>query len=107
MPATQTEKAKIYLDDRDLDQSDNNGHQMVKSVVVTPSSIMMTIDAYFDPEQLQGVSYSAGTVLTQMTLNRATGQLKKVETIRGGILGASLGDGTHLSEEACIPSKAK
>ena len=107
MPASNSQKAKVFLDDRDLDQSDTNGHQIVKSVVLTPTVILMTIDATFDPEQLQGITYPAGSVMTQMSLNRATGQLKKVETIQGGILGASLGNGTHLSEELCVPSKAK
>ena len=52
-----------------------------------------------------GTSYSAGTVYTQMTLDPVTGKLKKVEKIQGGILGASLGNGTHISEETCLPSK--
>ena len=107
VPASSSQKAKIFLDDRDLDQSDGNGHQIVKSVVLAPSAILMSIDATFDPEQLQGITYSAGSVQTQMSLNRTTGLLKKVETIQGGILGASLGNGTHLSEEQCVPSKAK
>ncbi|MBU3577863.1 hypothetical protein ICN24_07635 [Polynucleobacter sp. UK-Kesae-W10] len=103
LPASATQKAKIFLDDRDLDQSDSNGTQTVKSIVVAPGAILMTIEARFDPEVVQGAPYSAGTVMTQMTLSRNTGVMKKVETINGGILGATLGNGTRVSEELCRP----
>jgi hypothetical protein len=107
LPASTTQKAKIYLDDRDLDQSDSNGTQIVKSIVIAPAAILMTIEARFDPEVVQGTSYSAGTVMTQMTLSRNTGVMKKVETINGGILGANLGNGTRVSEEVCLPVTAR
>ena len=107
VPAGAAQKAKIYLDDRDLDQSDSNGTQIVKSIVIAPAAILMTIEARFDPEVVQGVSYSAGTVMTQMTLSRNTGVMKKVETINGGILGANLGNGTRVSEELCLPVTAR
>lgn len=101
VPATKTSKAKVFLDDRDLDQSDENGTQVVKSVVISPSSMLIMIDARFDTEVIQGVAYSAGSVKTQIILNRVTGILKKVEDIQGGILGATLGSGVHSSEELC------
>jgi len=105
-PATKTQKAKMYLDGRDLDQSNANGTQVVKSVILTQANILILIDAQFDPENILGVPYSAGKVSTQISLNRANGKLKKVEMIQGGILGATFGDGTHVSEEVCLPSKS-
>ena len=106
VPASRTQlKPKVYLDGRDLDQSDAGGHQEVKSVVVTPPSILIAIDAKFDPETVEGVVYSAGAAATQITLNRTTGVLKKIETIKGGILGATVGEGTKTYEEQCSPSK--
>ena len=107
VPAMAGQKAKIYLDDRDLDQSDVNGTQTVKSIVINPSTILMSIQANFEPELLNGIAYSAGTVSTQINLNRNTGRLTKTEEIHGGILGANLGNGTHLSEETCLPAKAR
>jgi len=106
-PATSNQKAKIFLDDRDLDQSDINGTQLVKSIVINASTILISIQASFEPEVLNGVTYSAGSVFTQINLNRNTGKLTKTEEIHGGILGANLGNGTHLSEEACLPAKAR
>lgn len=106
IPASKAQpKAKLYLDGRDLDQSDAGGHQEVKSIIASDSTVLMSVETRFDPELIEGVSYSAGTVFTQMTLNRATGQLKKIETIRGGILGATVGEGTTVHEERCAPSK--
>jgi len=101
VPASGSQKVKIYLDNRDLDQSDSNGSQIVKSVVLTPTTILITMDTSFEAERLQGLSYPAGTVFTQISLNRHSGQLKKVETIQGGILGANLGEGTRVWEEQC------
>lgn len=106
VPASKTQlKPKVYVDGRDLDQSDSGGHQEVKSVVLTSPSILITIDAKFDPEMVEGVQYLAGTAATQITLNRTTGMLKKIETIKGGILGATVGEGTKTYEEQCSPSK--
>jgi hypothetical protein len=45
--------------------------------------------------------------MTQMTLSRNTGVMKKVETINGGILGANLGNGTRVSEELCVAVTAR
>ena len=107
VPANKSAKAKIYLDGRDLDQSDASGKQTVKSMQITPSNIVMMVDTQFDPETIGGVSYPAGTVSSLLTLNQVTGKLKKVETIQGGILGSHLGNGTRMSEETCVPVKAK
>jgi len=103
--ASKTQKAKIFLDDRDLDKSDSFGVQEVKSVTLARPNIYILIDAKFEPEEIMGVFYSAGTVSTNITLDPVTGKLKKVEKIQGGILGATLGNGTHVSEETCLPAK--
>jgi hypothetical protein len=47
------------------------------------------------------VKYGAGSVITVTTINRSTGQLSKVETIQGGILSATLGEGTKTYQEQC------
>lgn len=62
--ASGSQKAKIYLDGRDLDQSDAYGKQVVKSVTLARPNILMMIEASFEPENVMGISYSAGTVLT-------------------------------------------
>ena len=103
--AAGTQKAKVYLDDRDLDQSDAYGKQVVKSVTLARPNILIAIEASFEPENLMGVMYPAGTVSTQITLDPVTGKLKKVEKIQGGILGETMGNGTYVSEESCLPSK--
>ena len=103
--ASKTQKAKVFLDDRDLDQSDALGVQEVKSVTLARPNIFIVIEAKFEPEELMGVTYPAGTVLTNITLDPVTGKLKKVEKIQGGILGATLGNGTQVSEETCFPAK--
>ena len=103
--ASKTQKAKMFLDGRDLDQSDTYGKQEVKSVTLARPNIFIVIDASFAPEEIMGATYPAGTVSTHITLDPVTGKLKKVEKIQGGILGASLGNGTHVSEESCFPAK--
>jgi hypothetical protein len=103
--AAGTQKAKVYLDDRDLDQSDAYGKQVVKSVTLARPNILIAIEASFEPENLMGVMYPAGTVSTQITLDPVTGKLKKVEKIQGGILGETMGNGTYVSDESCLPSK--
>jgi hypothetical protein len=103
--ASKTQKAKVFLDERDLDQSDAYGVQTVKSVTLARPNIFIVIEASFEPENLMGVSYPAGTVSTHITLDPVTGKLKKVEKIQGGILGASLGNGTYVTEESCLPSR--
>ena len=103
--ASKTQKAKMFLDGRDLDQSDTYGKQEVKSVTLARPNIYIIVEASFAPEDIMGVVYPAGSVSTHITLDPVTGKLKKVEKIQGGILGASLGNGTHVSEESCLPAK--
>jgi len=103
--ASKTQKAKMFLDGRDLDQSDTYGKQEVKSVTLARPNIYIIVEASFAPEDIMGVVYPAGSVSTHITLDPVTGKLKKVEKIQGGILGASLGNGTHISEESCLPAK--
>jgi len=103
--ASGTQKAKVFLDGRDLDQSDDLGKQEVKSIVMARPNILITIEASFEPEEIMNVAYPAGKVSTLITLDPISGKLKKVEKIQGGILGASLGNGTYVSEEVCLLSK--
>jgi len=109
--ASGTQKAKLFLDGRDLDQSDAYGKQVVKSVTLARPNILILIEASFEPEILMGVSYSAGTVSTTIALDPVTGKMKKVEKIQGGILGETMGNGTYVTEEICLlskmPSKSK
>jgi len=105
MLASGTQKAKVFLDDRDLDRSDANGKQTVKSITLARPNILISIEASFEPENIMGTAYTAGTVSTNMTLDPVTGKLKKVEKIQGGILGETMGNGTYVSEESCLPSK--
>ena len=51
---------------------------------------------------LEGVAYSAGSVMSAVMIDRDTGKLRKVDTIQGGILGKNLGDGTRSYEEQCV-----
>ena len=101
LSATKDAKAKVMLDDRDLDRFSEDGRQSVKGVVISESNVLIAIEAHFEPKTLHGVAYPAGKVSTQITINRSNGKLIKVETIDGGILGAHLGNGTRISEEAC------
>ncbi|WP_353433211.1 hypothetical protein [Polynucleobacter sp. MWH-UH23A] len=103
--ASGSQKAKVYLDDRDLDRSDEFGKQVVKSVTLARPNIVISIEASFEPEKVMDISYPAGTVSTQMTLDPITGKLKKVEKIQGGILGATIGNGTQVTEENCALTK--
>ncbi|QWD69359.1 hypothetical protein AOC21_05735 [Polynucleobacter sp. VK25] len=109
--AAGSQKAKVFLDGRDLDQSDALGSQVVKSVTLARPNILILIEAKFEPEEIMGVSYTAGSVITNITLDPVTGKFKKVEKIQGGILGATIGNGTHTSEETCalakLPYKSK
>jgi hypothetical protein len=111
MLASGSQKAKLFLDGRDLDQSDAFGTQVVKSITLARPNILIAIEAKFEPEEVMGVSYPAGTVITNITLDPVTGKFKKVEKIQGGILGATIGNGIHTSEETCsvakLPYKAK
>jgi hypothetical protein len=103
--ASGAQKAKVFLDDRDLDQSDAFGSQVVKSITLARPNILISIEAKFQPEEVMGVAYPAGSVVTNITLDPVTGKFTKVEKIQGGILGATIGNGTHTSEEICLPSK--
>jgi len=103
--ASGTQKAKVFLDGRDLDQSDTYGKQVVKSVTLARPNILILIEASFEPETLMDVSYTAGTVSTNITLDPVTGKLKKVEKIQVGILGETMGNGTYISEETCLLAK--
>jgi len=106
MLAAGAQKAKVFLDGRDLDRSDAFGTQVVKSVTLARPNILIAIDAKFEPEEIMGVAYPAGNVVTNITLDPVTGKFKKVEKIQGGILGATFGNGTYTSDETCLPSKA-
>jgi hypothetical protein len=101
LSATKDAKAKVMLDDRDLDRVSEDGRQSVKGVVISGGNVLIAIEAHFEPETLHGVAYPAGKVSTQITINRSNGKLIKVETIDGGILGAHVGNGTRITEEAC------
>lgn len=105
IPATKTQKAKVFVDDRDLDQSDELGNQTVKNVLVTESTVLVSVDAHFPPETFDGVQYRAGSVVTAIAINRSTGQLRKSETVKGGILSATLGEGTRTYQEQCTAAK--
>ena len=104
-PATKTQKAKVFVDGRDLDRSDELGRQSIKHVLITESTILMSMEANFAPEHFDGVQYGAGSVVTVTTINRSNGQLRKSETIQGGILSATLGEGTRFYQEQCATSK--
>lgn len=103
IPASKSLKAKVYIDDRDLDRADGYGRQWIKSVVITEGTVLISMEAQFHPESFEGVQYGKGSVVTVININRLTGQLRKVETISGGILSATLGDGTKSYEEKCKP----
>jgi hypothetical protein len=101
IPATKSLKAKVYLDDRDLDHSDGYGRQWIKNVVITEATVLISMETAFPSESFDGIVYGMGSVVTVININRLTGQLRKVETVSGGILSATLGDGTKSYEEKC------
>ena len=105
VPTSKTQKAKVFVDDRDLDHSDELGRQAVKSVLTTESTILISMEANFPPESFDGIQYGPGLVSTAITINRSTGQLRKAETINGGILSATLGEGTKNYQEQCVAIK--
>lgn len=104
-PATRSQKAKVFVDGRDLDRSDEMGRQFVNNVVISDSTILISVEAYFPPESFDGVQYGAGSVKTVTAINRSSGQLRKSETIQGGILSATLGEGSKTHLEQCTASK--
>ncbi len=104
--ASKTQKAKVFIDGRDLDRSDELGRQFIKNVLITESNVLISMEAHFPPEYFDGVQYGAGSVVTATTINRSSGQLRKAETIQGGILSASMGEGTKVYQEQCtLPKK--
>ncbi len=102
-PATRSQKAKVFVDDRDLDTADETGRQFVKNVLLTDALVLISIEAHFPSEIFDGKQYPPGSVVTIIHLGRVNGQLRKTETIKGGILSANLGEGTKLYEEKCVP----
>ena len=104
-PASKNQKAKVFVDDRDLDRSDELGRQAIKNVLITESTVLISMEANFPPESFDGVQYGPGLVSTAITINRLTGQLRKAETIKGGILSATLGEGTKTYQEQCAAAK--
>ncbi len=101
----QAVKGKVYFDERDLDRLGTDGRQEVKNVVITKEKVSFLIDTSFPPEEFDGVRYGAGTAVSLITITRATGELKKTETIRGGFLASTLGEGTKTYIEKCAPLK--
>ncbi|MBU3621931.1 hypothetical protein ICN15_09905 [Polynucleobacter sp. CS-Odin-A6] len=101
-PASHNQKAKVFVDSRDLDLSDEMGRQSIKNVVITTSAILISMEAHFPPERFDGVQYGAGSVKTAIAINRSSGQLRKAETIQGGILSATLGEGSKIYQEQCV-----
>jgi hypothetical protein len=103
--ASKMQKAKVFIDGRDLDRSDEMGRQLIKNVVITDSIVLVSMEAFFPPERFDDVQYAAGSVVTVTTINRSSGQLRKSETIQGGILSAILGEGTKTYQEQCTLTK--
>lgn len=104
-PASRNQKPKVFVDGRDLDQSDEMGRQSINNVVVNESTILISMEAHFPPERFDGIQYGAGSVKTAIVINRSTGQLRKAETIQGGILSATLGEGSKIYQEQCTALK--
>jgi hypothetical protein len=104
VPASKNQKAKVFFDNRDLDRSNELGKQIVKNVLITEPTVLVSVEAHFPPEIFDGVQYGAGSVITAIVINRSTGQLRKAETIKGGILSATLGEGTKTYQEQCVTS---
>lgn len=105
VPASKNQKAKVFVDNRDLDQSNELGKQAVKNVLITEPTVLVSIEAHFPPEIFDGVQYGAGLVTSAIVINRSTGQLRKAKTIKGGILSATLGEGTRTYQEQCVATK--
>ncbi|MFM1759306.1 MAG: hypothetical protein RLY75_576, partial [Pseudomonadota bacterium] len=80
MAALKGQKAKVFVDDRDLDRSSELGRQTIKNVLITESTVLISMESQFPPENFDGVQYGAGSVITAITINRTTGQLRKSET---------------------------
>lgn len=98
-------KGKVYFDERDLDQLSSDGRQEVKNVAITKDKISFLTDTSFPPEEFDGVRYGASTVVSLTIITRATGELRKIETIKGGFLATTMGEGTKSYIEKCVPIK--
>jgi hypothetical protein len=99
--ASKNQKAKVFVDDRDLDRVSELGQQTVKSILIAEYTVLISMEAQFPPENFDGIQYGAGFVSTMIAINRPTGQLRKVQTVKGGILSATLGEGTKIYQEQC------
>ena len=95
-------KGKVFLDGRDLDRNGADAQQSVKNVLISKQKASYLLSTQFDAEVLEGIAYSAGSVMSIVMIDRETGKLRKVDTIQGGILGKNLGDGTRSYEEQCV-----
>jgi hypothetical protein len=104
-PTSRNQKAKVFVDGRDLDRSDELGRQSIKNIVINDSTILISMEASFLPEIFDGIQYGAGSVKTVIAINRSNGQLRKTETVQGGILSATLGEGSKTYQEQCIAPK--
>jgi hypothetical protein len=102
-PNSKAQKGKVYLDGRDLDQRGDGGNQIIKNVIISKDRVSYLSDTYFEAEVFDGVSYPPGSVLTVVIIDRPSGRLRRIETVSGGILALSLGEGTKSYEEECTP----
>jgi hypothetical protein len=102
-PNSGAQKGKVFLDGRDLDRRGDGGNQIIKSVVIGKDRISYLSDTHFEAEVFDGISYPPGSVLAVVILDRRSGRLRKIETVSGGILALSLGEGTKSYEEECVP----
>ena len=101
MTASKNQKAKVFVDYRDLDRVSELGQQAVMSVLIDEYTVLISMEAQFPPETFDGIQYGAGSVSTIIAINRPTGQLRKLQTVKGGILSATLGEGTKIYQEQC------
>ena len=101
MAASKNQKAKVFIDNRDLDRASELGLQTIRSVLISELTVLISMEAQFPPENFDGVQYGAGSVITVIAINRPTGQMRKAETVKGGILSATLGEGTKTYQEQC------
>ena len=97
------QKGKVYLDGRDLDRRGDGGTQTIKNVVISKDRISYLSDTHFEAEVFDGISYPPSSVLAVVILDRPSGRLRRIETVSGGILALSLGEGTKSYDEECVP----
>jgi hypothetical protein len=102
-PNAGAQKGKVYLDGRDLDRRGDGGTQTIKNVVISKDRISYLSDTHFEAEVFDGISYPPSSVLAVVILDRRSGRLRKIETVSGGILALSLGEGTKSYDEECVP----